>query len=115
MGYYDSVKDSVEEEDSRDEANFETLRKAAEESSEPDDEREGDDTDIEILEEGISEDAPGKTQKEKKKEQRQQESQGSGPDAAQSQDSSPGQQVGSQDAGSPVDTGSGGLMDSSSA
>lgn len=69
MGYYDNVKDSVEDEDSRDKANFESLRQAAEETSE--EEKEGDDTDIEVLEEGISKDAPGKTQKEKQKQQQQ--------------------------------------------
>lgn len=51
INYYDNVKDSVRDDGSGNSANFETLRKAAEEESE--EEREGDDTEIEVLKDGI--------------------------------------------------------------
>lgn len=59
MGYYDNVKDDVKESDDTSKPNFDTLRKAAEESSESEEEREGDDTDIEILEDGLNRDSSG--------------------------------------------------------
>lgn len=65
MGYYDNIKDSVKDQDSRDSStNFETLREAAENT--PDDEERSDDTDIEVLEDGISTGSSGKTQKDSK-------------------------------------------------
>ncbi len=81
MGYYDRVKDSIREENSSEEendssgagtsdssapsGNFDTLREAAE-NTEVEDEEEGDDTPIEVLEEdGLSEQAPGR-QREKR-------------------------------------------------
>lgn len=53
MGYYDNVKDDVKGSNDSSKPNFDTLRKAAEETTESADEREGDDTDIEVLEDGL--------------------------------------------------------------
>lgn len=59
MEYYDKIKDSVKENNAggntntAGSSNFDTLREAAEESSEQDQEKEGDDTKIEVLEEGL--------------------------------------------------------------
>lgn len=69
MGYYDSVKDSVRENNSKNEAagggNFDTLKEKAEETSEEEDN--GDDTPIEVLEEdGLSQENPNKQGKRKK-------------------------------------------------
>lgn len=50
MNYYDNVKDTVKDKGSGS-AGFDTLKKAAEETSE-EDEDQGDDTPIEVLEEG---------------------------------------------------------------
>lgn len=69
MGYYDSVKDSIRDDNngSKDEGdnmnsgsgNFDTLKQNAEESSEKEDENKGDDTPIEVLEEdGLKREAP---------------------------------------------------------
>ncbi len=51
ISYYDNVKDDVKDQNTGEKANFDTLRKAAEESS--GEETEGDDTEIEVLEEGL--------------------------------------------------------------
>lgn len=69
MGYYDSVKDSVRENNSKNEAagggNFDTLKEKAEETS--DEEDKGDDTPIEVLEEdGLSQENPNKQEKSNK-------------------------------------------------
>lgn len=58
MGYYDNVKNDVKENDDTSKPNFDTLRKAAEETD-TDEDREGDDTDIEILEEGLDRGSSG--------------------------------------------------------
>lgn len=87
MGYYDNVKDSVKDDDSGNKANFDSLRKAAEETSE--EEKEGDDTSIEVLEEGISKEAPGKTQKEKRKQEQQETDQSPDAEAGGSKDLMP--------------------------
>lgn len=52
MSYYDNVKNNVKDDDDTGKPNFETLRKAAEETSENEDE-DGDDTEIEVLEDGL--------------------------------------------------------------
>ncbi|WP_414836432.1 hypothetical protein [Candidatus Nanohalococcus occultus] len=57
MGYYDNVKDNVKNSDGSSKPNFDTLREAAEETSESAEEKEGDDTEIEILEDGLSKDS----------------------------------------------------------
>lgn len=54
MSYYDNVKNSVKENKDTGKPNFETLRKAAQESSESEDEKKGDDTEIEVLEDGLN-------------------------------------------------------------
>jgi hypothetical protein len=56
MGYYDSVKDSVKDNEKRGEnsakgGNFDTLKENAEKNTKPDEEK-GDDTPIEVVEEG---------------------------------------------------------------
>ncbi len=55
MGYYDSVKDSVKEDErganSAKGGNFDTLKQNAEQNTKPDEEK-GDDTPIEVVEEG---------------------------------------------------------------
>ncbi len=51
ISYYDNVKDDVKDQNTGEKANFDALRKAAEESSE--DDKEGDDTEIEVLEDGL--------------------------------------------------------------
>jgi len=76
MGYYDNVKDSIRDENSKEDSkdkeeasgsdssgmnagNFDTLREAAEETEVEDDEESGDDTPIEVLEEdGLKKEAP---------------------------------------------------------
>lgn len=69
MGYYDSVKDSVRDNDESEgdnmnsnngNGNFDTLKQNAEETA--DDEDEGDDTPIEVLEEdGLKREPPSET------------------------------------------------------
>lgn len=51
MSYYDNVKDSVKDNDDTGKPNFETLRKAAQETSEEEDDQKGDGTEIEVLDE----------------------------------------------------------------
>jgi hypothetical protein len=55
MGYYDSVKDSVKEDErganSAKGGNFDTLKENAEKNTKPEEEK-GDDTPIEVVEEG---------------------------------------------------------------
>lgn len=65
MGYYDSVKDNVKNTDNEGSkpGNFETLRKAAEEESE--EESEGDNTEIEVLEEGLNQQSSNVQQSQK--------------------------------------------------
>ncbi|MFB6245136.1 MAG: hypothetical protein ABEJ03_02200 [Candidatus Nanohaloarchaea archaeon] len=53
MSYYDSVKENVDDSNDTSRPSFDTLREAAEENSRSEDEREGDDTDIEVLEDGL--------------------------------------------------------------
>jgi hypothetical protein len=52
MSYYDNVKDNVKDKGDSGKPNFDTLRQAAEEHSEEEDEKKGDGTEIEVLEEG---------------------------------------------------------------
>lgn len=65
ISYYDSVKDNVKGNKDTSKPSFDTLREAAEENTQSDDEREGDDTEIEVLEDGLQ-------QKSRKKRQKQQ-------------------------------------------
>ena len=51
MSYYDNVKDDVKDKGDSSKPNFDTLRQAAEEHSENEDKQEGDDTEIEVLNE----------------------------------------------------------------
>lgn len=74
MGYYDSVKDSVKDQESSSDSNkkgggFDTLKKNAEK----DNEQEEDDTPIEVIDEGLSESSP-----QKKKERESSNNSGSG-------------------------------------
>ena len=68
MGYYDSVKDSVRENNKKNTGsagggNFDTLKEKAEETA--DDENRGDDTPIEVLEEdGLSQESPNQQKQE---------------------------------------------------
>lgn len=66
MSYYDNVKDNVQGKGGDDDSSnqFESLKEAAEETSNEPDEEKGDDTPIEVLEEdGLSETAPSKQRK----------------------------------------------------
>jgi hypothetical protein len=65
MGYYDSVKDSIKDqergENSAKGGNFDTLKENAQENTNSDDEK-GDDTPIEVVDkDGVSRQSPGKT------------------------------------------------------
>ncbi len=58
MSYYDNVKDSIKDKEGSGSSgsstpNFDTLKKAAEETSNQEEEEKGDDTEIEVLEEGL--------------------------------------------------------------
>lgn len=77
ISYYDNVKDSVKEKDDTGKPNFETLRKAAEEHSEDEEEKEGDGTSIEVLEDGLKDREQVYQEKEQKKQssEKQQQSQ----------------------------------------
>lgn len=61
MGYYDSVKDDVKEKASKEnsssnnKASFNTLKENAQKESEKEEKDKGDDTPIEVLEEGLEE------------------------------------------------------------
>lgn len=61
ISYYDNVKDDVDDSNDSSKPNFDTLREAAQENTEPEDEREGDNTQIEILEEGLQRRKRGQT------------------------------------------------------
>lgn len=72
MGYYDSVKDSVKNNErganSAKGGNFDTLKENAEQNTKPDGEK-GDDTPIEVVEEGgISEETPSENKKSSREE-----------------------------------------------
>ncbi|MFB6245007.1 MAG: hypothetical protein ABEJ03_01540 [Candidatus Nanohaloarchaea archaeon] len=71
MSYYDNVKDSIQDKEGSGSSgsstpNFDTLKKAAEETSNEDEEEKGDDTEIEVLEEGLRREPSGKNQQTSK-------------------------------------------------
>lgn len=77
MSYYDNVKDNVrdggstEDDDKSSNASFDTLKEAAEETSEQEDEEEkGDNTPIEVLEEGGLEERPAGSSNQQKTQDR---------------------------------------------
>lgn len=89
MGYYDNVKDDIKDKGSGSSggSNFDTLKKAAEETSGEPEEEKGDDTPIEVLEEGGLGQRPSKQKSQQPSQQKQQEIQ-------------PRQRSGQQDTGS---------------
>lgn len=77
MGYYDNVKDDIKDKGSGSSggSNFDTLKKAAEETSGEPEEEKGDDTPIEVLEEGGLRQRPAKQKNQQTSQQNQQERQ----------------------------------------
>lgn len=64
MNYYDNVKDAVKDkgDSSNNDASFDTLKEAAEETDVEPDEEKGDETPIEVLEDGgLREESPSKS------------------------------------------------------
>jgi hypothetical protein len=106
MSYYDNVKDDVQDKGDSSKPNFDTLREAAEEHSENEEKQEGDDTEIEVLNEtGLKDKSTTQsqqkqqqpTQQQRNKQQRKQPSQNRQQVGSQQQTSQASQNTANQD------------------